>query len=153
MKNFLNSFNNRWSNKILLRIMAIVALVGVVDTIYLTVNYYFGTGVQCLLLEGCEVVLTSQYSEILSIPLAVLGLVFYAGIFVLVNWYDIYQERYLLKWIVAAGTVGFIASLVFLHIQLFMLRALCFYCLTSLTFSTLLFLLATILFNQNKIKI
>ena len=146
-------FKIRLSNKILTRIMAIVALIGVADTVYLTTNYYFGNEIQCLITKGCEVVLTSQYSKIFSIPLMLLGLIFYVGIFILVNTLDIYQDsRYVLKALVVGVTIGFAASLVFLYIQLFILKALCFYCLISLVSSTTLFILVAVLLkNRNKI--
>lgn len=134
--------NRRWETKIILRVMAIITLIGVADTAYLTANYYFGGEVKCLITEGCEVVLTSPYSKILSIPLAVFGLIFYAGMFIVINALDIYREKYILKVMIVGGIIGFLASLVFLYIQLFILKALCFYCLVSLATSTVLFILA-----------
>ena len=77
--------NNRLSNKALLRLIVIFTLIGFVDTAYLTADHYFGTGVKCVLLEGCDVVLLSQYSKIFEIPLAAIGFAFYVGVFILIN--------------------------------------------------------------------
>lgn len=52
---------------------AVVALVGLADSIYLTVHHYTAEPVPCSLLEGCEQVLTSPYAEIVDIPLAGFG--------------------------------------------------------------------------------
>ena len=142
MMNLNQLLNRRWETKTILRVMAIVTLIGVADTAYLASNYYFGGEVKCLITEGCEVVLTSPYSKILSVPLAIFGLIFYAGMFAVINALDIYQEKYMLKALIAGGIIGFSASLVFLYIQLFVLDALCFYCLISLATSTVLFILA-----------
>lgn len=51
----------------------IVALVGLADSVYLTVHHYTAEPVPCSLLEGCETVLTSSYAEIGGIPLAGFG--------------------------------------------------------------------------------
>jgi uncharacterized membrane protein len=52
---------------------AIVALVGLADSIYLTVHHYTAEPVPCSIIEGCEQVLTSPYAEIAGIPLAAFG--------------------------------------------------------------------------------
>jgi len=52
---------------------AVVALAGLVDAIYLTVKHYTEEPVPCSIIEGCEMVLTSSYSEIAGMPLAALG--------------------------------------------------------------------------------
>src|SRR3989344_630597 len=148
MMNLKNSLSGRFSNKILLRVMAIIALIGVADTAYLTADYYFGTGVQCLLLEGCKVVLTSSYSVIMGIPLVVFGLVFYTVIFILVNLTDLYGGRFFQKILALVGVAGFVASLFFLYLQVFVIGELCFYCLVSLGSSTSIFILAA-LFSRN----
>ncbi len=149
MTNLINSFNRRLNNKVLWTAILIVTLFGVADTAYLTFDHYFGEGVKCLITQGCEIVLTSQYSKIVGVPLALIGLLFYAGMFIIVNLIDIYQNKYLLKLLVAGGVVGFASSLVFLYLQLFVLKALCFYCLLSFGSSTTLLMLGVILYMKN----
>jgi len=60
---------------------ALVALVGLCDAVYLTIQYYTGEKVPCGLTGGCEVVLSSQYAEIGGIPLAALGALAYFAAF------------------------------------------------------------------------
>jgi len=140
--------NKRLDSKILLRIAAIAALIGFADTAYLTWNHYFGEGIQCILLEGCEIVLKSQYSEIFSIPLSAFGLLFYIGIFALVNIFDIYRNNFSLKLLLLGSIIGFVFSLALLYLQLFVLRALCFYCLISLGTATIVFVLSVVLYRK-----
>ena len=52
---------------------AVIALAGLVDAMYLTVKHYTEEPVPCSIIEGCEMVLTSSYSEIAGMPLAALG--------------------------------------------------------------------------------
>lgn len=148
MKNLNQLLNRLWQTKSLVWIMLALVFVGIADTAYLTANHYFGGEVKCIITEGCEVVLTSQYSQIFSIPLAALGLVFYSGMFVVINLFDVYRERILIYLLMLGGAVGFLMSLVFLYIQLFVIHALCFYCLTSLASSTLLFITITIIYRR-----
>lgn len=48
---------------------AIIALVGVADSVYLTAHHYTAEPVPCSIIEGCEQVLTSGYAEIAGFPL------------------------------------------------------------------------------------
>ncbi|KKT81300.1 MAG: hypothetical protein UW79_C0022G0015 [Candidatus Yanofskybacteria bacterium GW2011_GWA2_44_9] len=146
--NLNQSLNNQSGGKLWLRVITIVALIGVADTVYLTADRYFGTGVQCFLLEGCEIVLKSPYSEMFSIPLSVFGLLFYGAIFILANIADIYRQRILVQLLFGAGVVGFIFSLYFLYLQLFIIKALCPYCLASLASSTVIFVSAFVLWKR-----
>jgi len=52
---------------------ALVALVGLIDAIYLTINHYKGEQVPCSITGGCEMVLSSAYAQIGGVPLAVFG--------------------------------------------------------------------------------
>ncbi|MFT3744040.1 MAG: vitamin K epoxide reductase family protein [Pyrinomonadaceae bacterium] len=52
---------------------AIVALLGIADTVYLTVHHYTAEPVPCSIIEGCEQVLTSQWAELGGIANAVFG--------------------------------------------------------------------------------
>ena len=60
---------------------ALVALLGLVDSIYLTVHHYNATPVPCGAAFDCEMVLTSGYAELAGIPLAAFGAVAYFAAF------------------------------------------------------------------------
>lgn len=56
---------------------AVVALIGLADSIYLTIHHYTGEKVPCSIVEGCEQVLTSSYAEVAGYPLAAFGTLAY----------------------------------------------------------------------------
>jgi uncharacterized membrane protein len=56
---------------------AAVALIGLGDSIYLTIHHYTGEKVPCSIVEGCEQVLTSSYAEVGGFPLAAFGAIAY----------------------------------------------------------------------------
>ncbi len=62
---------------------AAVALVGLADSIYLTIHHYTGEKVPCSIVAGCEQVLTSSYAEVAGYPLAAFGALAYFVAFAL----------------------------------------------------------------------
>ena len=61
--------------------MALVALAGLADAIYLTVQHLTGQSVRCTVISGCSEVLSSPYSSFNGIPLALIGAVAYFAVF------------------------------------------------------------------------
>lgn len=111
-----------------------VSFLGFVDAAYLTIQHFANSIPPCTI-GGCETVLTSPYAEILGIPIALLGALYYIAIFFLV----LSDRRRIFTVLVSAG---FAVSLILLGLQLFVIRALCLYCIFSLVTSTALFILA-----------
>ena len=122
----------------------LLSLVGFVDAAYLTIEHFRGDGLVCGPFWDCDVVTTSKYSEIGGIPLALSGALYYLVIFLLtVAYFDTKKDRLLL--IIAPLTVfGFLASLFLVYLQVFVIHALCFYCMISALTSTGLFAFAVI---------
>ncbi|MEK7154145.1 MAG: vitamin K epoxide reductase family protein, partial [Patescibacteria group bacterium] len=99
----------------------------------------------CPIFGGCDKVLISPYSAVGGIPVALFGAVYYLTIFILgIAYFDTGRAR-VLKLAVSLTPLGLIASLWFLYLQLFVIKALCFYCLLSLVTSTLLFILGLLM--------
>src|SRR3989344_4887040 len=65
----------------------ILSLAGFVDSTYLTAKHFLGTPVPCSLLEGCETVLSSPYSVVAGIPVALFGSLLYASVFLVTLMY------------------------------------------------------------------
>ncbi len=120
-------------------LFAAVSFIGFLDAAYLTANHYFGIPLVCSVIQGCERVTTSAYSTVFGVPVALLGALYYVIIFFLTVWYI--DSRRLDVFFTAARmtSVGMIASLWFVSIQLFVLKAICIYCMTSALTSTILF--------------
>ncbi len=129
---------------------AIVALVGLADSIYLTIHHYTAEPVPCSIITGCEQVLTSSYAEVAGIPLAIFGAVAYLTAFVLAI-LSAYGNR--LTWTLF-GLQVVIMSLFsgwLLYVQGFILEAFCQFCLISAaTTFTLLILFITSKFIRVK---
>lgn len=120
---------------------ALVALVGLGDAIYLTIQHYTGEKVPCSVTGGCEAVLTSSYAEIGGIPLAAFGAAAYFVAFSLAI-LAAFGNR--LTWklfgVQTALMAGF--SLWLIYLQAFVILEYCQFCLLSAATSVTLFLIA-----------
>lgn len=125
--------------------VVILALIGFADAAYLTAEHYLNAIPPCTLTSGCETVLTSKFSTIGPVPIAAFGAVYYLVVFLLsmnvtsVNDRSKLSHTRSLQLIVGLTGVGFLASLGLIYLQVFILKALCLYCLVSAGTSTLLF--------------
>ncbi len=117
-----------------------LCLIGIGVAGYLTYTHYEGLKVLCLSSGGCETVQTSVYSKLDGMPVAVLGLAGYIGIlFTLSIRNDLGR---------AAGfglaLVGFLFSMYLTYRELFTIKAICQWCVTSAVLMTLLTILTAI---------
>lgn len=120
---------------------ALVAVVGLGDAIYLTINHYTGEKVPCSITGGCEAVLTSAYAEIGGVPLAAFGAAAYFVAFSLAI-LAAFGNR--LMWKIFGVQVLLMAafSLWLIYLQAFVILEYCQFCLLSAATSVTLFLIA-----------
>lgn len=132
-------------------ILLLVAVVGFADATYLTAKHYLDDPVTCSILEGCETVTTSKYATLFGIPIALFGSLYYLTSFFLLF---LYREgiKGVLNLFAALTVLAFLITLYLLYLQIFVLEALCLFCLGSATTSTLLFFGALYLLNSHAKK-
>jgi uncharacterized membrane protein len=106
--------------------VALLALVGLGIAAYLTYARYAHATIVCTT-GGCETVQSSKYAEVLGIPVAVLGLVGYAGI--LATAFSPGERARVIGAALALGGLVFSVYLVF--VQLIAIGAFCVWCLGS----------------------
>ena len=123
--------------KILYIVAAIVALAGLADATYLSVQAFTGETLSCGGSSDCFRVLGSSYSKVRGIPAALLGALAYFCVFALATFAasGYARARTLLIPIIVAM---FLATLWFLYVQAFVLHAYCRYCLFSAAITFLL---------------
>lgn len=117
----------------------IAALIGFGDSAYLTAQHVRGVIPPCGIVRGCETVLASAYASIGPVPVAFVGLAYYAFLLVLLIAYLDTHDRRILHWFSWVVSTGFLATLYFLFVQAFVLHAFCPYCLTSAAATVILF--------------
>ncbi|MDO8509867.1 MAG: vitamin K epoxide reductase family protein [bacterium] len=140
--------------KIIAIIFLIVSAIGFFDATYLTVEHYRGSVPPCSI-AGCEVVLVSQYSVVAGVPVALLGAFYYLMILVLsIAYLD--NKKEIIIYLAAYSTfAGFIASIYFVYLQIFVIGHICQYCMVSATTSTILFIFGmyVIFKKENRSKV
>ncbi len=125
--------------KIVVSIFLVVSLIGFTDATYLTVEHYRGEIPPCGI-KGCEKVTTSEYSTFLGIPIALFGSLYYLFFFLMsVAFFDTKNKK-ILRILSSLSPIGFIMSVYFVVLQLFVIKAICLYCMLSIITSTILFI-------------
>lgn len=119
-------------------IASVLSLVGFVDSIYLTVHHYTAEPVPCSVTNGCEMVLSSAYAEILGIPLAAFGGLAYFLAFSLAIFTIFGKQR---TWSIFGiqSAVMAVVSGWLIYVQAFLIGAFCQFCLLSAATSISLF--------------
>lgn len=131
-------------------IFLVLSAAGFLDAAYLTILHYRGVSAQCILVRGCDEVLSGPYAVFGGMPLALWGVLYYAAIFAgALLYFESRAMRYLFA-VAYATAFGFFASLGLLYLQIFVIEALCFYCLVSALISASLFALGVIVVQYKK---
>lgn len=111
-------------------IMAL-ALIGLTDTGYLTAHKIFGTPLQCGVSGSCETVANSPYSLVFGVPLSLIGMIFYLTMFFGALIYREFGLTKVLKGVAALSIASVLTSAYLVSVQLFIIHAICIYCMIS----------------------
>jgi uncharacterized membrane protein len=126
---------------ILFTAVAIVAVVGLADATYLTVQALTGETLSCGGSPDCFRVLGSSYAKLGGIPVAMLGALAYFTVFTFATFAAFGYARAPKLLVLTAGAM-FLMTLWLLYVQAFLLHAYCRYCLFS---AAITFLIAGLL--------
>jgi len=133
---------NKWLNKASIALVVI----GVLDSIYMTIYKLTDNNAMCLGSGDCSSVNASKYSEIYGIPVALVGVGGYLAILIL----HLLENRN--QHLRANGTLyifglaltGFLFTLYLIYVEFALLKALCPFCLVSQAAMTLIFIISVI---------
>jgi uncharacterized membrane protein len=109
-------------------VLLVLAVLGVLISAYLTWTHFAGLTPICTGSgEGCQTVQSSRYASVLGIPVALLGLIAYGGlIFSTVLWRE---TGIFLGFLISL--VGTLFSAYLTYLEIFVIGALCQWCLAS----------------------
>ena len=110
--------------------MACLALVGLADAIYLTVQHVTGQSVRCTIVSGCSEVLSSSYASFNGIPLALVGAVAYFTVFSLATLAAFWLLP-LAKLLLVVTGLMFLTTLWLIYLQAIVIGHFCQFCLLS----------------------
>jgi uncharacterized membrane protein len=139
-------------HKWLVPVLVVLAVVGFADATYLTVEHFANVVPPCTL-RGCETVLTSGYSVMFGIPVALLGALYYFALLVMYFLYFEAKDVRALNFALHLSVLGLVCDIWFIFLQAFIIHAWCQYCLLSAAVSTVIFVLSYwSLFGSPKVK-
>ncbi len=122
---------------------AVVALIGLADSIYLTIHHYTGEKVPCSIVEGCEQVLTSSYAEVAGFPLAAFGAMAYFVAFSLAI-LAAFGNRLMWTFFTVQAVLMMIFTAWLFYLQASVIGAFCQFCLLSAATTLTLFIIALV---------
>jgi len=139
--------------------LLIIALLGFADATFLAVEHYRGVIPPCSVTLGCNIVLTSQYSFLFGVPTSLWGAIYY--LLIAVSAFIFLESKHvgktlashhfeILRWALLGTIIGFLMSLWFIYLQVFILNSYCIYCLGSALTSILLFIIAMDILQKNE---
>ncbi len=108
----------------------LITLIGLGDSIYLTVQHLTGRSVRCTISSGCSEVLSSSYATIAGVPTAAFGALAYFAAFSLATLAAFGYER-AWNWMALLIAPMLMTTLWLFYVQAFVLHAYCEFCLLS----------------------
>lgn len=125
--------------RIALPVAALLAIAGAAIAGYLTVVHFTDQPIVCSSVGDCELVNSSEYAKLAGVPVAIMGLGAYVALFALVaaTWRRRDATLLMLAWGVALA--GFAFSMYLTYIELYVLDAICIWCVASASVMTALF--------------
>jgi uncharacterized membrane protein len=120
----------------LLALAGVLAVAGMGVATYLTVVHFADQPIVCSSIGDCEYVNSSTYAEVAGVPVATMGAVAYAVMLLLVVAALVRAAPMLVlaAWAVAVASFAF--SMYLTYIELFVLDAICVWCVGSATIVT-----------------
>ena len=127
---------------ILFAAAALLALIGLADSIYLTIEHLAGRSVPCTITGGCEQVLNSPYATVAGLPLSGLGALAYFTAFSLAT-LAAFGYRKAADLLIILVVLMLAVSVYLFILQAFVIKAFCQFCLLSAAITLMLALLVT----------
>ncbi len=135
-----------------LRIVSLIlAVLGLLDSIYLTWVKFSGKYALCGPIGDCESVNTSQYSEVFGIPIALLGAGAYLVVIISLSLESrgSFWAEYSPIIVFGISLIGVLYSIYLTYIEVAVLKAICPYCVISAIILVLLLVLSSIRLRQS----
>jgi uncharacterized membrane protein len=130
---------------------ALVALCGLFVALYLTLYKLGYIGTLACAVGSCETVQTSKWATFLGFPVGAWGVAYYLGVFLIavIGLRPSLTENVGLSQLLAAVTgAGLVFSLWLTYLELFVIDAICMWCVISAILATALFVICLLDFRE-----
>jgi len=128
------------SDRALQRTLLVLSVIGIGIAGYLTYIHYRGFNPICAVGHGCEKVQNSEWAKLAGVPVPLLGLIGYVGIFL-----SLFVRGELARMATAGmAIIGFAFSMYLTYREIFTIEAICQWCVGSAVVMTLIAIFSTI---------
>jgi len=141
---------DKWLYRAMIALAVIGLIVAAYMTVYKIVHDLTDSNAMCLGSGDCGTVNSSKYAQVGGIPVAVIGFLGYAailGVLILerrkVFMAEFFEENATLM-AFGLSLTGFVFTLWLIYAEIFLIKALCPFCLTSQAVMTIIFILSII---------
>ena len=125
--------------------IAALALIGVFVAMYLTLYKIGAIGELTCSVQGCETVNSSRWATFLGFPVAAWGVAFYVATFIvaLIGTAERFEEdRNISQALTLMSGTGVLFTAWLTYLELFVIHAICIWCVTSAVIVTAIFVLS-----------
>lgn len=139
-------------DKWLYRAMIALVVIGLAVSVYMTIYKYTGNEGMCLGSGDCSTVNASRFSEVSGIPVAVLGIAGYSAILIVLfyeNRNEFFRKNGTLL-VFGMSLTGFLFTLYLVYLELYVIKAICPFCVTSQVAMTIIFIISVVRLFQNQ---
>lgn len=134
------------NTKILSYLFLGVVLLGLADSLYLSITTFLQVSPVCGPAHGCDIVQTSKYAHFFGIPWAYLGALYYlVGTFIGASLSASERARQIAIWF---GALGVVVAMWSVYLQAFVIKAFCVYCTALDLFQVVLLVLALLIWRN-----
>ena len=110
--------------------MTVFALLGALVALYLWL-YHLGLSPLVCPIAGCEKVQKSEFSNLLGIPVAAIGLIAFSALFIASLAGVLIDHLHPERAVFVTSSLGMLAYVWFTYLELFVIHAICFWCVVS----------------------
>ncbi len=123
-----------------------LAIIGLLVSVYMTIYKITSNDNMCIGSKDCSVVNASRYSELYGIPVAVFGVLGYAGILavLLLARNPGFFEQNGTMLLFGLSLTGFLFTLYLIFLEIALIKAYCPFCIASQATMTIIFILSVI---------
>lgn len=130
----------------------VISIIGLLDSIYLLIIKISRNPLLCIQGVGdCWSVNTSKYSEVYGIPVSIFGTLGYLviSLLILIIRYNTALEKTASYLFFGFSSIGFLYSIYLTYVEIFVLKALCPFCILSAVIMSVLFLFSIVNITDN----
>ena len=131
------------------RIIFVLSLIGLGVSVFLAYEYARPIPIDCPIGgTGCEIVRKSAYSSLLGIPLPYYGITYYSILALISILSSSIKMTFLKRTQFMVATFGLLFSIYLTALEEFVIKAYCFWCVTSAIISTVIFVVALLSYKN-----